>query len=45
MKKDDGTRASTPEENAGVFAKHFEKLYGREASFDRRCSSRFRSVT
>ena len=34
MKKDDGTRASTPEENAGVFAKHFEKLYGREASFD-----------
>ena len=34
MKKADGTRATTPEENAGVFAEHFEKLYGREASFD-----------
>ena len=34
MKKADGTRASTPEENAAVFTEHFEKLYGHAASFD-----------
>ena len=34
MQKADGTRASTPEENASVFASHFEKLYGRAATFD-----------
>eukprot|EP00966_Prymnesium_polylepis_P153172 3538336-Prymnesium_polylepis.1 len=34
MQKTDGTRATTPEENAAVFASHFEKLYGHAASFD-----------
>ena len=34
MRKVDGTRASTPEENAAVFASHFEKLYGRAPSYD-----------
>lgn len=34
MRKQDGSLASSPEENAAVFASHFEKLYGREASFD-----------
>ena len=34
MTKADGTRATTPEENATVFAEHFEKLYGHTASFD-----------
>ena len=34
MRKADGSRASTPEENATIFAEHFESLYGREASFD-----------
>jgi hypothetical protein len=28
MQKADGTRASTPEENAAVFAAHFQQLYG-----------------
>ena len=34
MRKADGTRASTPEENAAVFASHFEQLYGRTPSYD-----------
>ena len=34
MKKADGTRASTPEENATVFADHFEQLYGHTATYD-----------
>ena len=34
MRLPDGTLASSPEENASVFAAHFEKLYGRTASFD-----------
>ena len=34
MRKADGTRATTPEENATVFAEHFEQLYGHEASYD-----------
>eukprot|EP00966_Prymnesium_polylepis_P191242 4432400-Prymnesium_polylepis.1 len=34
MKKADGSRATTPEENAAVFAEHFEKLYGHTATFD-----------
>ena len=34
MTKPDGSRASSPEENAQVFAEHFEQLYGREPSFD-----------
>ena len=29
MRLPDGTRASTPEESAGVFAAHFTQLYGR----------------
>ena len=29
MQLPDGTRASTPEENAGVYATHFTQLYGR----------------
>jgi hypothetical protein len=29
MRLPDGTRASTPEESAGVFATHFTQLYGR----------------
>jgi len=27
MQKEDGTLATTPEENAEVFVKHFDKLY------------------
>ena len=34
MQKPDGTRATSAEENAEVFANHFEKLYGREAVYD-----------
>ena len=34
MQKEDGTKATTAEENAGVFASHFEKLYGRAPTFD-----------
>ena len=34
MRKADGTLAATPEENATVFATHFEGLYGRRATFD-----------
>ena len=34
MKKPDGSLCSSPEENAGVFRNHFEKLYGRTAAFD-----------
>ena len=34
MKKADGMRATTPEENATVFAEHFEQLYGHEATYD-----------
>ena len=34
MKKADGSFASTPEENAVVFAEHFKSLYGREPSID-----------
>ena len=34
MRKADGSLASSPEENAAVFAAHFSKLYGREEEFD-----------
>jgi hypothetical protein len=34
MQKPDGTKASSPEENAAVFADHFESLYGRAPSVD-----------
>jgi hypothetical protein len=34
MQKADGSFATSPEENAGVFAVHFEQLYGRKPSFD-----------
>jgi hypothetical protein len=34
MRKSDGTLASTPEENAGVFAEHFTELYGVTQPFD-----------
>ena len=34
MRMADGSLASSPEQNASVFATHFEKLYGRTASFD-----------
>ena len=34
MKKSDGTVCTTPEENAEVFRKHFEKLYGRQPEYD-----------
>jgi len=34
MQKADGTRATSPEENATVFSEHFEKLYGHTPSFD-----------
>lgn len=34
MKKEDGTMCATPEENAGVFRRHFEALYKREPNFD-----------
>ena len=32
MQKVDGTRAASAEENAGVFAEHFEQLYNRQPS-------------
>ena len=32
--KKDGTLATTPEENAEVFVKHFDKLYNRHPEFD-----------
>ena len=32
MRLPDGTRASTPEDSAGVFAAHFAQLYGRQPS-------------
>ena len=34
MQKPDGTRAETAEENAAVFANHFESLNGRNPCFD-----------
>ena len=34
MKKQDGTRCHTPEENAEVFRDHFEQLYGRQPTFE-----------
>ena len=34
MKRPDGTTCVTPEENAEVFRVHFEKLYGRTATYD-----------
>ena len=34
MQKEDGTLATTPEENAEVFVKHFDKLYNRQPEFD-----------
>ena len=34
MKRPDGTICKTPEENAQVFYKHFEVLYGRIPSYD-----------
>jgi len=34
MRKEDGTRAQSPEENADVFRSHFEKLYARDQDFD-----------
>ena len=34
MQKADGSKASTPEENASVFAEHFGKLYGRSPQVD-----------
>jgi hypothetical protein len=34
MKKSDGTVCTTPEENAEVFRKHFEQLYGRKPEYD-----------
>ena len=34
MKKEDGSKCSTSEENAEVFRSHFEKLYGRTPTFD-----------
>ena len=34
VKKEDGSKCSTPEENAEVFRSHFEKLYGRTPTFD-----------
>ena len=35
MRKQDGTLASSPEENAGVFADHFQQLYGVTQPIDR----------
>ena len=35
MRKPDGSLATTPEENAAVFAAHFEKLYGVTQPLDR----------
>ena len=34
MRKADGSLATSPEENATVFANHFQKLYGHPPSFD-----------
>ena len=34
MQKEDGTLATTPEENAEVFVKHFDKLYNRHPECD-----------
>ena len=34
MTKEDGSGCRTPEENAKVFHKHFEKLYNRNDMFD-----------
>ena len=34
MKKPDGSRCSTPQENADVFKQHFEKLYARSPRYD-----------
>ena len=34
MQKEDGTLATTPEENAEVFVKHFDKLYKRHLELD-----------
>ena len=34
MRKEDGTPCKTPQENAEVFKMHFEKLYGRAATYD-----------
>ena len=34
MQREDGTLATTPEENAEVFVKHFDKLYNRHPKFD-----------
>ena len=34
MKKSDGTKCASPEENAEVFREHFNKLYDREPVFD-----------
>ena len=34
MQKADGSKCTTPEENADVFRAHFEKLYNREEMFD-----------
>ena len=34
MKKPDGTKCTSPEENAKVFQNHFEKLYNRQSTFD-----------
>ena len=34
MTKEDGTKCSSPEENAEVFRSHFERLYGRADSID-----------
>ena len=41
MKKADGTRCTTPEQNADVFKCHFEKLYGRRGMFDYHWSLHF----
>ena len=34
MKKEDGSKCQSNEENAEVFHKHFEKLYNRTPTFD-----------
>ena len=34
MKKPDGTKCKSSEENAEVFRNHFEKLYDRHSTFD-----------
>ena len=34
MRLPDGSLASTTEENAGIFAAHFKKLYGRTPTSD-----------